>query len=164
LGKSKRRTATATQRARTILGIGERPEAEAIRVEETAMELRQAKEFFARFTALEAAFDPSLADCYAEDGVVIEKTLENGIEKRAREIPLQKYKAMLSEALAISARANGASTHADIRAERLAPGWVVIRSIRAYSLSRGPAPYEITVRRDASGGWRVVKEIAAVML
>jgi hypothetical protein len=127
-------------------------------------DLREARAAFERFVALEAAHDPALAALYADDGVVIEQVIERGIERPAREFPLQRYKAALCETLAISAKAREASSHRGVSYEWLSPGWVKVRSIRAYTHARGPAPYEALLKREADGCWRVAKEIATIIL
>ncbi len=127
------------------------------------LDLAAAREAFTRLVALEAAYDPALAECYADDGVVIENTEEKGARKRTREMPIRRYKAQLKEALAASRQARIASSHSEIRIERLGPGWAVVRSLRACTQSRAPAPHEVTFRRDGDGVWRVVKEVATLV-
>jgi ketosteroid isomerase-like protein len=127
-------------------------------------DMAAARAAFVRFTALEAAYDPALVDTYADDGVVVERTIENGAERRVREVPLKRYKALLTQALSVSRKAREVSTHADIKVDRIAPGWVIIRSRRAYTHARAPAPYEVTLRREPDGAWRIVKEVATLIL
>jgi hypothetical protein len=127
-------------------------------------DLREARAAFARFIALEAAHDPALLELYADDGVVIERWIEGGVEKPAREVPLRRYKEKLAQALAVSRKAGEASRHSDISYERVAPGWVIVRSWRDYTHSRALAPYEAILKREPDGHWRVTKEIAAVVL
>lgn len=133
---------------------------------EAALALEQqsaARAAFDRFIALEQDYDPALLDLYAEDGVVIEVTADGAAERRRREIPLRRYRAALPLALRLSQKAGERSEHREISSEWLAPGWVVIRSLRVSSQSRAPAPYEMTLRLDAAGRWLVVKESATLV-
>ncbi len=127
-------------------------------------DLIEARAAFERFLALEAGHDPALVNAYAEDGMVIERVIEKGVERPTREFPLRRYKALLAQALAVSAKAQEASSHRGVSYERLAPGWVLVRSIRFYTHDRGPAPYEATLKREADGVWRVTKEVATLIL
>lgn len=127
-------------------------------------DIEAARALFTRLTELEAAYDPAVAELYADDGVVIEKTIEMGVEKRAREIPMRKYKAVLGHALRVSQRAQESSSHSHVSAKRVAPGWVIVRSLRRSTKSRSEAPYEILVRREGDGAWRIVKETASLIV
>ena len=127
-------------------------------------DLREAREAFAAFIALEAAHDPAVVDSYAEDGVVIERWVEDGCERPSRELPLKRYKEMLTEALQISRKAGEHSTHRRVTFQHVAPGWVVVRSQRDYTHSRAQAPYEAVLKREADGRWRVTKEVATIVM
>jgi hypothetical protein len=152
----KRAPAAAFDAARSLLS----PRPDAARDREVAA----ARSAFETFLALEAAHDPALVDLYAEDGVVIERVIDAGVERPAREFPLRRYKASLARALAVSRKANETSSHRAVSYEWVSTGWVMVRSIRAYTHSRAPAPYEAMLRRETDGCWRVAKEIAIVML
>lgn len=129
-----------------------------------AGEIDAAMATFDRFVALERAFDASVADLYADDGIVIERIIADGVERRAREIPMQRYKAALARALRAHAHAPEVASHSQVRAERIAPGWVSVRTLRRSSASRAAAPYELLLRRGGDGVWRIVKEMATVAL
>jgi len=131
---------------------------------EELAELADGATTFARFVDLERAFDPAVIELYADDGLVIERIEHSGVERRAREIPMRRYKAALAHALARRAHAPETAAHADIRYERIAPGWVRVRSLRRSSASRAPADYELVLRKSNDGAWRIVKEIAVVAL
>jgi ketosteroid isomerase-like protein len=133
-------------------------------VSEAEAELSAARATFDRFIELEGAFDPAVVDLYADDGIVIERMEIGGVERRAREIPMCRYKAALSRALAGHAHAPESASHSQIRMERIAPGWVSVRTLRRSSASRAAAPYELVLRLGADGAWRIVKEMAVVAL
>jgi hypothetical protein len=126
-------------------------------------DLDAARALFRRLKALERAYDPALASLYADDGVIIERTVENGVERRQREAPMSRYKATLPEALRVSKLAREHAVHARVEALHLAPGRVVVRSQRRSSQSRKAAPYEIEVCRGEDGVWRIVKEVATLV-
>ena len=152
----KRAPAAALDAARSLLSPR--------RLDPHSADIAAARAAFAQFVKLEAAHDPALVDMYAEDGVVVERMIEAGVEKPAREFPLQRYKASLARALTVSRKANETSTHRAVTLEWVAAGWVLVRSIRAYTHSRAPAPYEALLKREADGCWRVAKEIATLVL
>lgn len=130
---------------------------------ETA-EIEAARAVFALFVELEAKFDPAVVDLYADDGIVIERHQIDGVERRAREIPMKRYKAVLARALAKPNHAPEVAIHAQVQFERIAPGWVSVRTVRRSSASRAAAPYELLLRRGGDGAWRIVKEAATVAL
>ena len=127
-------------------------------------DLREARDAFERFAALEAAHDPALVDLYADEGVVIERWFEDGYERTPREYQLSRYKELLIQSLSISRKANEHSQHRHVSYERVAPGWVVVRSQRDYTHSRARAPYQAVLHRGGDGRWRVTKEIATIVL
>jgi predicted NBD/HSP70 family sugar kinase len=129
-------------------------------------DLAAAKALFARLQELEAAFDPQAVELYGEDGVAIEieRAAEDGAERRRRETPLRRYKRELPDGLRRAKLARLTATHENIRAERIAPGWVILTSTRRLSHSRAPAAYELVVRREGDGVWRIAKETATLVL
>lgn len=126
-------------------------------------DVRAARAAFDALIALEAAYDPRVAELYADDGVVVEQRIDQGQARPAREIPMRRYKAALAQALAISAKAREQASHEGVEAIAIAPGWVRIRSMRRSSQSRAAAPYEAVLRRMEDGAWKVVKEIAVLV-
>jgi len=131
---------------------------------EAEAEISAARAAFDRFVELESAFDPAVVDLYADDGIVIERMEVGGVERRAREIPMRRYKAALGRALADHNHAPESASHSQIRMERIAPGWVSVRTLRRSTASRAAAPYELVLRLGADGTWRIVKEMAVVAL
>lgn len=127
-------------------------------------DIAAAENVFSKLAALEASYDPAVAELYADDGVVIERMVEAGVEKRVREIPVRRYRALLAQAMAASAKARLRSSHSQIQTRRIAPGWVLVRSLRDTSHARAPSQHEILVRREPSGDWRIVKETATIVL
>ena len=129
-----------------------------------AQDLAAARATFDRFVELEAAFDPRVAELYADDGIVIERVEVEGVERRTREIPMRRYKALIAAAFADHRHAPETATHSQIRLERFAPGWVRVRTLRRSSASRAASDYEIVVRAGSDGVWRIVKETATLAL
>lgn len=126
------------------------------------VEIAAARAVFDKLIALEAAYDPGAAALYGADGVVIEQTVMDGVARPAREIPMRRYKAALPFMLSLSKKAGEQSSHEQIAAEWLSPGWVRIRTQRRSSQSRTATGYEITLRRESDGHWRVAKEVATL--
>lgn len=129
-----------------------------------ALEMAQAQVVFEQLIALEAAYDARLGALYAEDGVVIERTMDQGIVRRTREIPVARYLAVLEASLAFSKKARERSFHSQIFADHQGPGWVAVRSMRRSSQARQPAPYEVMLRREPDGNWRIARETATLLL
>jgi hypothetical protein len=125
-------------------------------------EIAAARAVFDQVVALEAVYDPAAAALYGADGVVIEQTLMDGVARPAREIPMRRYKAALPFMLSLSQKAGEQASHDQIETEWLSPGWVRIRTQRRSSQSRLATAYEITLRRESDGCWRVAKEVATL--
>jgi pterin-4a-carbinolamine dehydratase len=130
--------------------------------EARATDIAAARAVFEQLVALEAAYDPAAAALYGADGVVIEQTLMDGVARPAREIPMRRYKAALPFMLSLSKKAGEQARHDQIETEWLSPGWVRIRTQRHSSQSRSVTAYEITLRRENDGCWRVAKEVATL--
>lgn len=129
-----------------------------------ALEMAQAQVVFEQLIALEAAYDARLGALYADDGIVIERTMDQGVVRRTREIPVARYRAALEASLAFSKKARERSFHSHILADHQGPGWVTVRSMRRSSQARQPAPYEVMLRREPDGEWRIARETATLLL
>lgn len=146
-----------------VLGFGAGREA-ALAPDAVALEMAEAQVVFEQLIALEAAYDARLGALYADDGVVIERTLDQGVVRRTREIPVARYLAVLETSLAFSKKARERSFHSHILADHQGPGWVAVRSMRRSSQARQPAPYEVMLRREPDGVWRIARETATLLL
>lgn len=155
----RRGAAGLTAAEAAAVALAPRPERAA-----ASEDVAAARFVFERLIALEAAYDPALAALYSDDGLVIERIVQNGRERRRREIPMRRYRAALPYALLLSSRAKERSAHADMALQRIAPGWVSLRSQRTSTQSRAPGPYEMIVRKESDGAWRIVKETATLVL
>ena len=152
-----------THKKRGLLNLGAGNQAK-MRADAIALEMAQAQIVFEQLIALEAAYDARLGELYADDGVVIERTLDQGVVRRTREIPVPRYRAALEASLAFSKKARERSFHTQILADHQGPGWVTVRSMRRSSQARQPAPYEVTLRREPDGNWRIARETATLLL
>lgn len=130
-----------------------------------SLEMAQARAVFERLVSLEAEYDPALGDLYSEDGVIVETRDEPGNPvRRNREIPARRYRAALPTALGLAAKAGERFSHDDVSVQHLGPGWVAVRTLRSSSRARRAGPYELLIRRDADGAWRICKETATLVL
>lgn len=127
-------------------------------------EMAQARAVFERLVSLEADYDPALGELYSEDGVIVESRTEAGSVRRDREIPARRYRAALPGALTLAQKAGERFSHQDVSVQHLGPGWVAVRTLRSSSRARRAGPYELVIRRDPDGAWRICKETATLML
>jgi hypothetical protein len=124
--------------------------------ETTAPEAR-ARTFFARFVEISHAFDPAVADLYADEARIVSvRKYPHGAE-RTLQMPGVEYKALLRSAMPLAKARGDTNTYADISYQRQgARVWV--RATRYSALKQYSSPYSLLVGPDASGTWLIYEE------
>ena len=116
-----------------------------------------ARALFARFVQLEQAYDPRVADVYADDAVITNKrTYPNG-EVRDVTFPPQKYKQLIRQALPVARARGDRSTYTQCVYEPQGPR-VRITCARYSELKKYSSPYTLVVGPSASGRWQILEE------
>jgi hypothetical protein len=117
----------------------------------------RARTFFARFVEISHAFDPAVADLYADEARIVSvRKYPNGAERKL-EIKGAEYKSLIREVMPIAKVRGDTNTYADISYQRQGAR-VWIRATRYSALKQYSSPYSLLVGPDASGTWLIYEE------
>jgi len=131
----------------------------AVPAQQVASPVDQAKALFARFVQLEQAYDPRVADVYADDAVITNKrTYPNG-EIRELTFPPRKYKQLIRQALPVARARGDRSTYTQCVYEPQGPR-VRITCARYSELKKYSSPYTLVVGPSGSGRWQILEEFS----
>jgi hypothetical protein len=118
-----------------------------------------AKQVFAQYVALEQAYDPSIADLYADDALI--KTRRRAPMGEAREmiVPAPKYKTMLRELAPVAKARSDRSTYKDVT--YTSEGALVrINGWRFFGSKKAPSAISLLVGRSPGGQWLIYEEVS----
>ena len=126
--------------------------------EEPDARLPAAQAFFERYVALEQAFDPAVADLYADSATV--RNLRRYPTGQVREMKLEgaRYKALIVASLPTAKERGDLSTYTDVAYEVLASGEIAITATRYSELKKYSGPLELRIAPQQDGVWRIVEE------
>ncbi|MBK6900677.1 MAG: hypothetical protein IPH09_15980 [bacterium] len=134
------------------------PSVPAAAGEEPNARLVAAKALFERYMTLERAFDPAVADLYADSATV--RNLRRYPTGQVREMKLEgaRYKALLLASLPTAKERGDLSAYTDVAYEVLATGEVAITATRYSELKQYSSPLALRIAPQADGVWRIVEE------
>ena len=117
-----------------------------------------AKTLFERYVTLERAFDPAVADLYADSATV--RNLRRYPTGQVREMKLEgaRYKALILASLPMAKERGDLSVYTDVAYEVLATGEVAITATRYSELKEYSSPLALRIAPQADGVWRIVEE------
>jgi predicted DCC family thiol-disulfide oxidoreductase YuxK len=118
-----------------------------------------AKQLFEQYVALGRAFDPGVADLYADDAVIRNKRTYPTGEVREFALPAPSYKALLREAMPFARERGDRSTFSDV-SYKAEGDRVRIRASRFSELKRYTSPISFLVGPSPSGKWLIYEELS----
>jgi hypothetical protein len=119
----------------------------------------EAKQLFARYVALEHAFDPAVAELYADDAVIRNtRTYPTG-QTREMTMPAPQYKAMMRAAMPLARARGDVSTYSQVSYAPEADG-VRIKADRFSELKKYHSPLSLLVKPSPSGSWLIYQELS----
>lgn len=121
--------------------------------------VEDAQSVFQQYAALEAAFNPSVADLYADDAVIRNKRIYPTGMARELTIPAAQYKALVRSAMPAAKARGDYSTYSQATFTPDGQG-VRITANRTSVLKKYDSPISILVAPDASGKWLIREEIS----
>lgn len=77
--------------------------------------IAEAKTLFSRYAAIETAFDPSVAELYADDAIIKNKRIYPTGQVRELTIPAPQYKQLIRASMPLAKIKNDYSTYSEIR-------------------------------------------------
>ena len=120
--------------------------------------LRQAQALFDRYVALATAFDPQVADLYADSAHIRNTRIHPDGQKQTMTMPALTYKSLIRQVMPQAKAAGDVSTFSDVK---LVPenDRVRIHATRYSKLKKYSSPYSMLVGSDGSGNWRILEEV-----
>jgi hypothetical protein len=119
----------------------------------------KAEQLWARYVALEAAFDPAVADLYADDALIRNRRTYPTGEVREVTVPVAQYKVLVRQAIPLAKARNDLSRYSGCTyaAERER---VRIVCARFSVLKNYTAPISLLVGPGPAGSWLIFEELS----
>jgi hypothetical protein len=116
----------------------------------------RAEQLWARYVALDAAFDPAVADLYADDAVIRDRRLHaTGSDEVS--VPGALYKTLLRRAISTAKARNAVNQYSDCSYAAVRTR-VRIVCTRFSALKGSTSPVSLLVGPGPSGEWRIFEE------
>ncbi|MFP3939740.1 MAG: hypothetical protein ACLF0P_05485 [Thermoanaerobaculia bacterium] len=132
----------------------------AVAKTESEERLAAAKALFEAYVELEHAFDPAVADLYADDAVIKNKRRYPTGQVRELELVGSQYKALIRQAMPLAKARGDRSTYSNVTYNLNDDGSVDIKASRYSELKDYTSPLRLTVAPDDEGRWRIIVEIS----
>jgi hypothetical protein len=119
----------------------------------------KAEQLWTRYVALEAAFDPMVADLYADDAVIRNRRTYPTGEVREATVPAAQYKLLVRQATPIAKARNDINRYSGCM--YTAEGARVrIACARFSALKNYTSPISVLVGPGPAGGWLIFEELS----
>lgn len=113
-----------------------------------------------RDVTLEHAFDPAMADLYADHAVIRNTRRYPTGQVRQIELTGAEYQALIRQTLPLAEARGDRSTYSDVTYTVNEDGSVTIEAARYSELKDYKSPIRITVAGGEEGPWRIVEELS----
>jgi len=124
-----------------------------------AAPIDDAKALFDRYVELEHAFDPVVADLYAEDAIIKNRRTYPTGQIRELSMPAPQYKALIRQVIPLAQARGDTSSYSQVSFSQEGRG-VRIHATRFSDLKRYESPLSLLVAPNASGQWLIYEEIS----
>lgn len=125
----------------------------------TADDLGKAKQLFKQYVVLEAAYDPAVADLYADNAVIRNKRTYPTGQVRELTLPAAQYKSLIRTAMPLAKARGDYSTYSETSFTQEDLN-VRIRATCFSVLKQYSSPISILIGPDASGKWTILEELS----
>jgi ketosteroid isomerase-like protein len=124
-----------------------------------AENIQAARKLFDRYVALSRAFDPSVADLYADDATIQNaRTFPDG-RQRTLTMPATQYKELIRKSMSSAKAREDTNEYRDIKL--MAEGKNVrITATRHSNRKNYDSPLSILVAKSSDGQWKILEEIS----
>ena len=119
----------------------------------------KAEQIWNRYVALEAAFDPAVADLYADDAVIRNRRTYPTGEVREATVPAAQYKVLVRTAIPIARARNDISRYSGC-AYTAEGARVRVACARFSTLKNYTSPISVLVGPGPTGAWLIFEEIS----
>jgi hypothetical protein len=117
----------------------------------------KAEQLWNRYVALEAAFDPAVADLYADDAVIRNRRTYPTGEVREATVPAAQYKVLVRQAIPLARARNDISRYSGCTYAAEAAR-VRVACARFSTLKNYTSPISLLVGPGPAGGWLIFEE------
>jgi hypothetical protein len=125
----------------------------------SAETIDDAKVLFDRYVQLGNAFDPAIADLYADDALIKNtRTYPNG-QVRELTMPALQYKMLIRQAMPLAKAKGDTSSYSEVTFDQEGSG-VRVRATRFSNLKKYSSPISLLLAPDNSGRWLIREEIS----
>jgi hypothetical protein len=114
---------------------------------------------FERYVALEAAFDPSVADLYADDARIQNTNVSPDGQKRVTTMAAPAYKEQIRQTMPAAKPRGDISKYSDLNLTKEGDK-VRVTAIRFSERKRYSAPLSMLLGPDGNGAWRIYEELS----
>jgi hypothetical protein len=118
-----------------------------------------AKQFFAQYVALEQAYDPGVADLYADEALIKTKRRPPMGDVQNVTIPAPQYKTFLRGRMPVARARGDRSTYSDVIYTPEGP-FVRINAVRVSEPRKSQSPISLLVGQSPSGRWLIYEELS----
>jgi hypothetical protein len=138
-----------------VIGITALVEAQGLSPDARA----KAEQIWSRYVALEAAFDPAVADLYADDAVIRNRRTYPTGEVREATVPAAQYKQLVKQATPLAKARNDRSRYSNCT--YAAEGTRVrVACARFSELKNYTSPMSVLVGPGPGGAWLIFEELS----
>ena len=124
-----------------------------------AVPVDNARALFERYVQLEHAFDPAVADLYADDAIIKNKrTYPNG-QVRELTMPAPQYKGLIKASMPVAKLKGDTISYSDVTFKEEGSG-VRILAARFSNLKKYSSPISLLVAPNGSGQWLIREELS----
>jgi hypothetical protein len=138
-----------------VLGFTALAEAQGLSADARA----KAEQIWTRYVALEAAFDPAVADLYADDAVIRNRRTYPTGEVREVTVPAAQYKLLVRQAIPLAKARNDISRYSSCTYSAAAERVRVVCA-RFSVLKNYTAPISLLVGPGPTGAWLIFEELS----
>ena len=118
-----------------------------------------AKQLFDQYVALGHAYDPGVADLYADDALIRNKRTYPTGEVREMTVPAAKYKTLIRQVMPLARARGDRSTYSDV-SYTPEGGRVRIKASRFSELKNYTSPLSVLVGPSPGGKWLIYEELS----
>jgi len=124
-----------------------------------ASSLEEAQRLFERYVRLETAFDPSVADLYADEALIKNKRVYPIGPPRELTMPAPKYKELVRQSMPLAKKRGDRSTYSSVTYTPEGSN-IRITAVRFSELKKYSSPISLLVGASKTGAWLILEELS----
>jgi len=124
-----------------------------------APSIKNAQSLFERYVRLEAAFNPSVADLYADGALIKNKRVYPVGPARELTMPAPKYKELIRQSMPLAKERGDRSTYSGVNYTPEGSN-IRITAVRFSELKKYSSPISLLVGPSKTGTWLILEELS----